>query len=203
MRRSENKPDTELTKAQLRTLRGHVARLAAIAATRWEDALAAENYPGEPSVWRSRLPMRAEPHHVIDCLTEVEACQAWSPVNFELDETNLLRLRAGTRVGVTGSLVGQRVRFCLEVFEANAERLRLRAAGPVDLIAEYEVHPVTGGSHVDAALSVRRRPGRFAAAVTRVTTVLLSGGVLERTLVRVAREAERRQESAGLVDVST
>jgi hypothetical protein len=157
--------------------------------------------PGESNVWRSRIAMCAEPHHVIDALTEVEAAQSWSPVSFELDEPDLLRLRAGTRVGVTGSVVGQRVRFRLEVFEADSRRLRLRAAGPVDLMAEYVVHPVAGGSRVDAALSVQHRPGRLAALLCRVTAGLLGGGALERTLTRVAREAERRQRSALLVDV--
>jgi hypothetical protein len=44
MRRSDDKPDAELSDSQLRVLREHAARLAAISATRWEDAMAAENY---------------------------------------------------------------------------------------------------------------------------------------------------------------
>jgi hypothetical protein len=140
--------------------------------------------------------MSAERRHVLDTLTEIDACQAWSPVGFEIDQPGLLRLRTGTRVAVTGSVVGRRVGFCLEVLEADAGRLRLRAAGPVDLVADYEVRATAGGSEVDAALSVQRRPGRLAAAVTGVTATLLGGGALDRTLKRIAREAERRQESA-------
>ena len=152
--------------------------------------------PPEPRVWRSRIAVRADPHHVLDTLTDVDACQAWSPVGFKLDAPDLLRLRAGTRVGVSGGLAGRRVRFCVEVFRADADRLLLRAAGPVELVADYEVRAAVHGSHVNAAVSVRRRSGRMAALLARVTCGLLAGGALQRTLARIAGEAERRQRSS-------
>jgi hypothetical protein len=152
----------------------------------------------EPRIWRSRIAVRAEPHHVIDTLTEVDACQAWSPVGFELDVPDLPRLRAGTRVGLSSGLAGRRVRFCVEVFRVDPDRLLLRAAGPVELVADYEVRRAAHGSQVDAAVSVRRRSGRLAGFLARVTCALLAGGALQATLARIAREAERRQKSSQL-----
>ena len=140
--------------------------------------------------------MRAEPRHVLETLTSVDACQMWSPVGFELDDQDLARLRTGTRVEVSGGVAGQRVRFCVEVLRADRRRLSLRAAGPVELLADYEVRPVADGSRVDAAVAVRPRPGRLAGALARVTAGLLAGGALTKTLARIAREAERRQLTA-------
>jgi Polyketide cyclase / dehydrase and lipid transport len=150
----------------------------------------------EPRVWRSRITVQADPHHVLDTLTEVDACQTWSPVGFELDAPDLPRLRAGTKVGVSSGVAGRRVRFCVEVFRADPDRLLLRAAGPVEFVADYEVRPAAHGSQVDAAISVHRRSGRLAGLVAGVTSTVLSAGALHRTLARIGREAERRQQSS-------
>jgi hypothetical protein len=139
--------------------------------------------------------VRAEPCRVLETLTVVEACQAWSPVGFELDAPELPRLRTGTRVGVSGGIAGQRVRFCVEVLRADSHRLSLRAAGPVELLADYTVRPASHGSHLDAMVSVRPRTGRAARLLAHVTAGLLAGGALPTTLARIAREAERRQHS--------
>jgi hypothetical protein len=151
---------------------------------------------GEERVWRSRIAVRAEPRHVLETLTSVDACQMWSPVGFELDDHDLPRLRTGTRVGVSGGIVGHRVRFRVEVLRADLQRLSLRAAGPVELFAEYEVRPAADGSWVDAAVAVRPRSGRLASVLVHVTAGLLAGGALPKTLTRIAREAERRQLTA-------
>ena len=156
----------------------------------------------EPRVWRSRIAVEAEPRHVLDTLTDVDACQAWSPVGFTLDAPGLARLRRGTRVGVTGALAGRRTSFCVEVFRADADRLLLRAAGPVDLVADYEVRRRAGGSQVDAAIALHRRPGRMAGLFARVTAALLSGGALHQTLVRIGREAEQRQRDSNRISLS-
>src|SRR3954451_3166894 len=122
----------------------------------------------EPRIWRSRIAVRADPHHVLDTLTVVDACEAWSPVGFELDAPDLVRLRAGTRVGVSSGLAGRRVRFRVEVFRADLDQLLLRAAGPVALVAEYEVRRIAEGSQVDAAVSVHQSSGRGAGVLARV-----------------------------------
>jgi hypothetical protein len=150
----------------------------------------------EERTWRSRISVRAEPRHVLETLTSVDACQMWSPVGFELDDQDLPRLRTGTRVGVSGGVAGRRVRFCVEVLRADRHRLSLRALGPVELFADYEVRPVADGSWVDAAVAVRPRQGRLAGALAGVTAGLLAAGALPKALTRIAREAERRQLTA-------
>jgi hypothetical protein len=149
----------------------------------------------EERTWRSQIAVRAEPCRVLETLTVVDACQAWSPVGFELDAPELPRLRTGTRVGVSGGIVGQRVRFCVEILRADSHRLSLRAAGPVELVADYTVRPASHGSHLDAMVSVRPRTGRAARLLAHVTAGLLAGGALPRTLTRIACEAERRQRA--------
>lgn len=151
----------------------------------------------EPALgtWRSEIGVRAAPEHVLATLTDVDACAAWSPVGFEVDGLDSSRLRTGTKVAVSGKLAGRPVRFCVEVFRADAERLVLRAAGPVEMRARYFVRPVADGSRVDAAISVHRAPGRRGGLAAHAACILLAAGALNRTLVRVAREAERRHSS--------
>jgi hypothetical protein len=156
----------------------------------------ADDVTGRSSTWRAQVEMRAEPQHVLEALTEVEACQAWSPVPFELNEPDLRRLEAGTRVGVIGSAIGRPVWFCVEVLEASPRSLRLRAAGPVELRAEYKVQRAGGGSFVAATVSVRGGSGRMGGIVTRLTGALLGRGLLHTTLGRIEGEAARRQRRA-------
>jgi carbon monoxide dehydrogenase subunit G len=144
------------------------------------------------TTWRSQIDVRADPEQVLETLTDVEACEAWSPVGFQVDGLDSGRLRAGTEVGVSGAIAGCRVRFCVEVVRADSERLVLRAAGPVELLADYVVRPAADGSRVDAAISVRRGTGAGARLAARATSMMLGAGALRQTLTRIAREAERR-----------
>jgi hypothetical protein len=146
----------------------------------------------ETRTWRSGIAVRADPEHVLDALTEVEACEAWSPVGFRVDGSTPSRLRAGTMTSVSGRLAGCRVRFRVDVLEASAERLVLRAAGPVHLSASYVVRPSAGGSRVEAAISVCPGRGAGAAIAAGATSALLTAGALDRTLARIACEAEQR-----------
>ena len=77
---------------------------------------------------------------------------------------------------------------------ADAGRLLLRAAGPVDMLADYVVRPAASGSRLQAAISVRRGRGGGARLAARATSILLGTGALNHALKRIAREAERRQE---------
>jgi hypothetical protein len=151
---------------------------------------------GELGTWRSGIAVRAAPECVLETLTDVDACAAWSPVDFEVDKLESRRLRGGSTVAVSGKLAGRRVRFCVEVFRAGPERLVLRAAGPVELLVDYTVRPAPQGSRVDAAISVDRGPGLPGGVVARATCVLLAAGVLNRALARIACEAERRHRSS-------
>jgi hypothetical protein len=145
--------------------------------------------------WRSQIDVRAEPEQVLETLTDIGACKMWSPVGFDLsDDLESGRLRAGNRVAVSGAIVGRRVRFCVEIVRADSERLLLRAAGPVEMIADYVVRPAADGSLLHAAISVRRGTGGGARLAARAVSVVLATGALNQTLMRIAREAERRQE---------
>lgn len=146
--------------------------------------------------WRSQIEVRAEPSHVLETLTDVTACAAWSPVGFDVEGLESRRLRAGNRLAVSGAIVGRRVRFYVEIVRADCERLVLRAAGPVEMLAHYLVRPGSGGSRMEATISVRRGPGGGAGVAARATSILLAAGALDRTLARIAREAEHRHDAA-------
>jgi polyketide cyclase/dehydrase/lipid transport protein len=148
--------------------------------------------PLDGRTWRSDVAVRAAPEEVLDTLTDIDACEVWSPVGFRIDELDSGRLRTGTTATVSGTLAGWPVRFYLEIGRADSECLLLRAAGPVEMLARYKVRPAGLGSHVDAEISVSPAPGRSGAIAARATFVLLAGGALRHALARMAREAERR-----------
>jgi Polyketide cyclase / dehydrase and lipid transport len=141
--------------------------------------------------WRSQIDVCVEPDDLLETLTSVEACEAWSPVGFDVDGENSGRLRSGTKVDVSGAIVGRRVRFSVEIVRADRERLILRANGPVDVLADYAVQPADGGSRMEAAVSVDRGAGGSRLAA-RAISVMLGAGALQHALARIAREAERR-----------
>jgi hypothetical protein len=146
----------------------------------------------ETKTWRSEVAVRAAPQQVLDTLTDVDACEVWSPVGFRVEGLASRRLRAGTTTKVSGRLAGCAVRFCVDVFHADAERLVLRAVGPVEMLASYVVRPSRRGAQVEAAISVRRGRGPRAAIAAGATSGLLAAGALDLALARIAREAERR-----------
>jgi hypothetical protein len=150
----------------------------------------------ETRTWRSEIAIGAAPEHVLATLTEVDACEAWSPVGFRMDEPEARRLTAGTTTNVSGRLAGCRVRFRVEVFDADSERLVLRAVGPVEMLVRYVVLRASRGSRVDAAISVKRGRGPGAAIAAGATSGLLAAGALDHALARIASEAEQRQQSS-------
>src|SRR3954449_2118552 len=77
--------------------------------------------------WRSEIDVRAEPEQVLDTLTDVGACEAWSPVGFDVDGVASGRLLAGTKVTVSGAIAGRRIRFYVDIIRADSERFVLRA----------------------------------------------------------------------------
>jgi hypothetical protein len=149
--------------------------------------VASENDMG---TWSSHIDVRADPGRVLETLTDIRACGAWSPVGFEVDGPKGGRLTAGTTVAVSGRIARRRVRFCVEIVRADTERLLLRAAGPVDMLADYEVSPAEHGSRLHATISVRRGTGSGARVAARATCMLLGAGALKHALTRIAREAE-------------
>src|SRR6476620_9978827 len=94
---------------------------------------------GELRSWRSGITVHAAPELVLETLTEVCACRSWSPVGFTVDGLDGPRLRPGATPRVSGNLGGRRVCFHIDVLQADAERLRLCAVGPVEMVVDYAV----------------------------------------------------------------
>jgi Polyketide cyclase / dehydrase and lipid transport len=145
--------------------------------------------------WSSHIDVRANPGRVLETLTDIRACEAWSPVAFEIAGREAGRLKTGSTVAVSGRIARRRVRFCVEIVRADRERLVLRAAGPVDMLADYLVSPADHGSRLHATISVRRGSGSGAGLAARATCFLLGAGALKHALSRIAQEAERLEES--------
>jgi hypothetical protein len=147
--------------------------------------------------WRSEVTVNAAPAQVLDTLTDIEACEAWSPVGFHVEDQASPQLRVGTTTTVSGRLAGLTVRFRVDVCQADAERFVLRAVGPVEMLASYVIRPSRRGAHVRAAISVSRGSGARAAMAAGATSVLLAAGALDHALGRIAREAEHRHNDDG------
>src|SRR5215204_2177297 len=95
--------------------------------------------------WTARTHVDADPAVVFELLTDTESCREWSPVPFDLDGAAGERLAAGSRVRVSGQLVGRRVGFDVEVHEAADGRLALSAHGPVAFDVAYEARRCGAG----------------------------------------------------------
>ena len=91
--------------------------------------------------WTATKQVDAAPDAVLDVLTDTDAARDWSPVPFDLDDDAGRRLAAGSRVRVSGQLVGRRVGFDVDVHEAGDGRLALSAHGPVAMDVAYEARP--------------------------------------------------------------
>jgi hypothetical protein len=141
--------------------------------------------------WRSRRTVLAAPEDVIDTLTDTEACARWSPIPFKVDDSGSDRLREGTIRRVSGRLLGAPIRFRLHTLEADTNRLRLHARGPIDIRVLYSLRPVAEGCDVDARVSIQPPSSRIGRLIGRATGLLLTDGTLDDALKRIAREAER------------
>jgi Polyketide cyclase / dehydrase and lipid transport len=133
--------------------------------------------------------VEADPDVVLDLLCDPDACRSWSPVPFDLDDDTGGRLAAGTRVRVSGSLVGRRVGFDVEVHEAGDGRLSLSAHGPVAFDVAYEARPHRGGSDVHASIALRSAGGLFGRAAEHASAALLHAGALSVAVDRIAASA--------------
>ena len=139
--------------------------------------------------WTAHTHVAADPEVVLDVLTDPDACRRWSPVPFDVDAEGAARLAAGSRVRVSGQLVGRTVGFEVEVHEAAAGRLALSARGPVAFDVAYEARPAKGGSDVCASVSVRSGGGLFGRVAAQATAALLHAGALGVAVDRIAASA--------------
>jgi len=143
--------------------------------------------------WHSRSVAHATPQQVIDTLTDTDACARWSPVPFRVDELDGTRLRPGTTTRVSGLFLGLPVRFELAILAAGPARLRLRATGPIEILADYDIRSAASGCAVDAAVSIRALDRRFGRLLAPAIALLLDNGTLDHVLRRIAHEAEHAQ----------
>lgn len=136
---------------------------------------------------------KAAPGEVLMVLTDAEAIRDWSPVPFQLDGADCLRLTTGTSARVSGCLAGRRVGFDVEVHEASSQALQLTAEGPISLDVLYELEPVAGGSEVTASVGLRPGSGLTGRILATAAGALLKGGALDAVAARIARAAEDAQ----------
>ena len=140
--------------------------------------------------WTAHTHVAADPEVVLDVLTDPDACRRWSPVPFDVDAAGADRLAAGTRMRVSGQLVGRTVGFDVEVHEAGDGRLALSAHGPVAFDVAYEARRTPkGGSEVCASVSVRSGGGLFGRVAEQATAALLHAGALGVAVDRIAASA--------------
>jgi Polyketide cyclase / dehydrase and lipid transport len=132
----------------------------------------------------------AAPEHILEVLTDPDAIRSWSPIPFEVEELEGIRLQAGSLAHVSGSLAGKRVGFDVQVRAADQHGLELTAEGPISIDVLYELEPVDGGSEMTASVSLRDGPGLTGRILAAATGALLRGGALEAAARRITRTAE-------------
>jgi len=139
--------------------------------------------------WTANAHVDADPAVVLALLTDPDACRRWSPVPFDLDGVAGGRLAPGSRMRVSGQLVGRRVGFDVEVHEAGEGRLALSAHGPVAFDVAYEARAAGRGSEVCASVSLRSGGGLFGRVAEQATAALLHAGALGLAVERIAQSA--------------
>jgi len=152
------------------------------------------------NTWHSRTTVRASPEHVIDTLTDPDACARWSPIPFSLDNSHGARLRPGTTTPVRGRLLGATVRFNLDTLAADPGRLQLHARGPIDILVDYTLKPIRAGCALDALISIHPPNSRLGRLLARATGLLLATGTLSHAMNRIAHEAELAADTSASPD---
>ena len=142
------------------------------------------------ALFTARTTAEATPEQVLQVLTDPDAIRDWSPIPFEVEELEGLRLEAGSVARVSGSLAGKRVGFDVEVHGADASGLRLTAEGPISIDVLYAFEAVDGGSEVQAEIGVRDGSGLTGRLLAKATGALLKAGALDAAAGRIARAAE-------------
>ena len=138
----------------------------------------------------ARTTANADPGQVLQVLTDPDEIRSWSPIPFDVEDLDGLRLEAGSVARVSGCLAGKRVGFDVEVHAADTNGLELTAEGPITIDVLYELEPVDGGSEVRASVGLRDGSGFTGRLLTKATGALLKGGALSAAAGRIARAAE-------------
>jgi len=132
----------------------------------------------------------ATPEQVLRVLTDPDEIRDWSPIPFEVEDLEGVRLSAGSATRVFGNLAGVRVGFDVEVHAAGADGLELTAKGPIGFDVRYGLAPRGDGSEVTASVALHRGGGLTGRLIGRATEALLSAGALDSAASRVVRAAE-------------
>jgi uncharacterized protein YndB with AHSA1/START domain len=138
--------------------------------------------------------VQAEPGEVLEALTDPELIAAWAPVSFELEANGGRALCGGCRDRVSGSIVGLRTSFDVEVTRADREALELVAEGPLAIDVTYAFQEQPGGVLVDATVGLRRSRGITAQLMRGAVVALLNAGALDGALQRLAASLRERSE---------
>jgi Polyketide cyclase / dehydrase and lipid transport len=141
--------------------------------------------------WTTSTQAKARPEQVLEVLTHPDAIRLWSPIDFDVDDLDGVRLAAGSTARVSGKLAGVRVGFDVEVHAADEDGVELTAHGPVGIDVRYDLTPSGDGSEVTASVSLRRGGGITGRIVSQATAALLSAGALDGAARGIARAAER------------
>jgi Polyketide cyclase / dehydrase and lipid transport len=140
--------------------------------------------------WTATTTSNATPDQLLAVLTRPDEIRRWSPVDFDIDGLEGLRLQAGTRTRVSGTVAGVKVGFDVQVRTADEAGLELTADGPVGIDVRYDLAKADPGAELSASVSLRRGGGLTGRLVGGATAALLSTGVLEGAAGRIARRAE-------------
>jgi Polyketide cyclase / dehydrase and lipid transport len=138
----------------------------------------------------ARTTANADPEQVLQVLTDPEEIRSWSPIPFDLDDLDGMRLEAGSVARVSGSLANKRVGFDVEVHAADRGGLELTAQGPISIDVRYELEAVEGGSELIASVGLHDGSGLTGRLLAKATGALLKSGALTAAAGRIARAAE-------------
>jgi hypothetical protein len=141
--------------------------------------------------WTTSTQANARPDQVLEVLTDPDAIRLWSPIDFDVEDLDGVRLAAGSTARVSGKLAGVRVGFDVEVHAADVDGVELTAHGPIGIDVRYELAPAAGGSEVTASISLRRGGGITGRILSQATAALLSAGALDGAAKGIARAAEQ------------
>jgi hypothetical protein len=143
------------------------------------------------SQWTTSTQAKARPEQVLEVLTRPDAIKLWSPIDFDVEDLDGVRLAAGSTARVSGKLAGVRVGFDVEVHAADEYGVELTAHGPIGIDVRYDLTPSDDGSEVTASISLRRGGGITGRLLSQATAALLSAGALDGAARGIARAAER------------
>jgi hypothetical protein len=122
-------------------------------------------------------------------LTDPDAISRWSPIPFEVVDSEQERLVAGDCVRVRGWLAGRGLEFEVEVSEADDGRLRLTAYGPIRMDVSYVAVADGEWTRVHASVTVSGS-GLLGRMLAQATDALLAGGALRMAVERIAGALE-------------